>query len=234
MVPAARQLNLVVFREKDGTDRRQELLVYKLQTGGHGVVANNLSCDGSKTDSPVSGIGKVLGLIVVEGNVGGKLNSALPLHDLHVFGNRVWQDLGDGGGVIRTAVDDNVILLDLDEPLYDELLEELGVVLAAGEDAQLGGGIGKKLLKELVAHPHLLHIAFSDLGRASNALLHLAVLLLLGEFFLNGELCLVDEGLLLKVEIVLGLDTDFVCLLVCLLKDEVYHLTDLIGCHCAV
>jgi hypothetical protein len=37
--------------------------------------------------------------------------------------------------------------------------------------------------------------------------------------------------LLLKVEIVLSLDADFVCLLVCLLKDEVNHLADLIGSH---
>ena len=35
-----------------------------------------------------------------------------------------------------------------------------------------------------------------------------------------------DEGLLLEVEIVLGLDTDFVGLLMCLLKDEVDLLFD--------
>ena len=47
------------------------------------------------------------------------------------------------------------------------------------------------------------------------------VLLLLLEFLLDVELGLVDEGLLLQVEIVLGLDADFVGLFMSLLEDEV-------------
>jgi hypothetical protein len=47
------------------------------------------------------------------------------------------------------------------------------------------------------------------------------VLLLLLELLLDVELGLMDEGLLLKVEVVLGLDPDLVGLLMCLLEDEV-------------
>jgi len=47
------------------------------------------------------------------------------------------------------------------------------------------------------------------------------------ELLLDVELGLVDEGLLLQVEVVLGLDADLVSLLVRLLEDEV----DLLLCY---
>jgi len=48
--------------------------------------------------------------------------------------------------------------------------------------------------------------AGSNLGGAGDALLDLAIFFLLGEFVLDGELGLVDEGLFFEVEVVLGLE----------------------------
>jgi len=47
--------------------------------------------------------------------------------------------------------------------------------------------------------------AGTDFGGTGNTFLDFTVLLLLGEFVLDVELGLVDEGLLFEVEVVLGL-----------------------------
>lgn len=72
----------------------------------------------------------------------------------------------------------------------------------------------------------------------SHSVLDFAVLLLLCVLLLDLELGAVDDHLLLKVKVVLGLDVDLVGLLVGLLQDEVGHLPDLVrrslvhGCCC--
>ena len=74
---------------------------------------------------------------------------------------------------------------------------------------------------------HLLHAGCAKLGGFSNAGLDRPVLLLCCVLILDGQLGIVEEGLLLKVEIVLCLNTELISLLVRLLEDEVDHRTDL-------
>ena len=212
---------LLLLGEKKGTDRGKELTVNKVEARGHGVVANKLAIDGGQGNATVGRLGEVLLPVRIDNDIGAELDTGLLLDEADVLLNGGGEDGLDGGHVLSTAVDGHIVLLNLDEALNDELLQEVGVVLSPGDHGELLAGLVDEVLEKVVADLHLLHAALSDLGRSGDALLDLVVLLLLLELLLDVELGLVDEGLLLKVEVVLGLDADFVGLLMSLLEDEV-------------
>ena len=212
---------LLLLGEKKGTDGRKKLAVNKVEAGGHGVVANNLAIVGGEGNTTVGGLGEVLLPALVKGNIGAKLDTGLLLDEADVLRDGGGEDGLDRGHVLSAAVDGHIVLLDLDEALNDELLQQVGVVLPPGDHGELLAGLLHEVLEEIVADLHRLHAALTDLGRSGDALLDLVVLLLLLELLLDVELGLVDEGLLLQVEVVLGLDADFVGLFVSLLEDEI-------------
>ncbi len=212
---------LLLLREKEGADRWEELAVNKVEAGGHGVVAHNLAVNSGEGDATVGRLGEILLPIRIDNNIGAELDAGLFLDKADVLLDGGGKDGLDGGNVLSAAVDGNIVLLDLDEALHDELLQEVGVVLSPGDHGELLAGLIDEILEEIVADLHLLHPALTDLGRSGDALLDLVVLLLLLELLLDVELGLMDEGLFLKVEVVLGLDPDLVGLLMCLLEDEV-------------
>ena len=212
---------LLLLREKEGADRWEELAVNKVEAGGHGVVANNLAVNSGEGDATVGRLGEVLLPVRIDSNIGAELNAGLFLDKADILLDGGGKDGLDGGNVLSAAVDGNIVLLDLDEALHDELLQEVGVVLSPGDHGELLASLVDEVLEKVIADFHLLHAALSDLGRSGDALLDLVVLLLLLELLLDVELGLMDEGLLLEVEIVLGLDPDLVGLLMCLLEDEV-------------
>lgn len=159
----------------------------------------------SQDDSSVALISQVLGAIGVNRHDRLEKNGRFPLHDLSILLNSGRKYLFDGGFVLCTANESNFVLLDLDQSLDNQLLKELGVVLATGNHSALATGFRHQSVQELVTDLHLLDAAFANFGRASNTFLNLTVLLLLGELILDIQFGLVNKSLLLKVKVVFGL-----------------------------
>ena len=100
---------------------------------------------------------------------------------------------------------DDIIFFDLDQPLYDKLLQELGVVLSSCDDSALGSSLRNKCLQKFITKFHLLDTAGTNLSRTGDTFLNSTVLFFLGKFILDVELSLVDQCLFFQVEIVFSL-----------------------------
>jgi len=171
----------------------------------HSVIANNPSVTGCKNDSSLCRSSENFGGVLAHGDIWLELDARFPLHDVNILGNGVREDLLYNTDVLSTSVDYNRDLLNLDKSLNNQLLKKVGVVLTTGNHSAFLSSLSGELVKKTVAKPHLLDAALSNFGRASDTLLNLAVLLLLCKFLLDTKLGLMDEGLLLKIEIMLGL-----------------------------
>ena len=113
------ECRLLHLGEKKGTDRGKELTVNKVEAGGHGVVANNLAIVGGEGNTTVGGLGEVLLPVLVEDDIGTKLNTGLLLDEADILLDGGGEDGLDGGDVLSAAVDRHIVLLDLDEALND-------------------------------------------------------------------------------------------------------------------
>jgi len=197
--------DLLIFREENSTYRGQKLYIYKGKTCTHCVVADNLSILGSQLHATKRTFRKILRTFRVDDYIGVKSDFRFSLHNFNVFSSSIWKDLGDNIDIFATAEDDNIVLINLDQSLYNKLLKKVGVVLSTRDQTALGTSFLNKCLEQFVTDAHLTNSAFSELGGAGNTFLDLTVLLLLREFVLDGELCLVNKSLLFEVEIVLSL-----------------------------
>ena len=169
----ARPLDFFQRAEEHLAHDGQALLVDELHARVERVVADDAAAERLEHDAARARRGQHLRGVVVERDLGAERQPRLGLHHALVLLDRARERLLRRARVRLAAVHLDLELLDLDEPLHDQLLQHVAVARRLRDRADRRDRRGHDALQQRVALLHLLDARVADRGRRRDAVLDL-------------------------------------------------------------